>query len=115
MLHATHNTIDVDINGTHLQGHINCDYQTLVQVFGHPLRSGYDDYKTDAEWHIRFNDSSVATIYNWKNGYNYLGSAGTPVQQIKRWNVGGFDEHAIDRINSAIKEYANVKSFTTLG
>jgi hypothetical protein len=111
----THNQVSIDNNGTHLQGYINCDYQTLIKIFGHPLHSGFDNYKTDAEWHIKFADQSVATIYNWKNGYNYLGTAGKAVSQIKQWNVGGFDKHAVERVSSAIMEYANVKSFTQIG
>jgi hypothetical protein len=114
MLHATHNTIDIDISGTHLQGYIDCDFETLTQVFGQPLRRGYDDYKTDAQWDIRFADNTVASIYNWKNGYNYLGTAGKPVHQIKQWNIGGFDKHAIDRVTSAIKEFKNAKSLAQI-
>jgi hypothetical protein len=115
MLYATHNTIDININGTHLQGYLDCDFQTLTEVFGQPLRRGYDDYKVDAQWDIKFADNSVASIYNWKNGYNYLGTAGKHVTQITQWNIGGFDKHAVDRINAAIKEFKNAKSLAKAG
>ena len=111
----THNQAPVDTNGTHLQGYLDCDYETIVKVFGHPLRSGFDDYKTDAEWQIKFADNSVATIYNWKNGVNYLGAAGKPTRQIKQWNVGGFDKHTIERLAKTIEEYVNVGSLKTFG
>jgi len=115
MKFTTHNQTNVSNIGTCLQGYLNCDYQTLIEVFGHPLHSGFDNYKTDAEWHVRFADQSVATIYNWKNGYNYLGTAGHPTEKIRDWNVGGFDKHSVDRIKSAIKEYVDAKSLKKIG
>lgn len=114
MKHHTHNQYPININGTFGVGQIECTYQTLISVFGPPLKDGFDDYKCDAEWHIQFADGSVASIYNWKNGYNYLGSDGTPTEDITRWNIGGRDDHTVDRIKSTIKEYADAQSVTTV-
>lgn len=100
---TTHNQHPININGTHGVGQIECNYQTLVDVFGPPLKEGFDDYKSDAEWDIRFEDGSIASIYNWKNGVNYLGSSGQPTASITIWNIGGRDGHAVDRIKQAIK------------
>lgn len=85
------------------QGDIFTDYQTLVKIFGEP--SGHhDNIKSDAEWIIEFEDGTIATIYNYKDGKNYLGDRGTPIELIKHWNVGGFSPRAFDLIKEAIKD-----------
>ena len=83
----THNETEVRADGTCLQGYIDATYQELIDVFGEPTES--DGYKVDAEWLLEFEDATVATVYNWKNGLNYCGAEGTPVEYITRWNVGG--------------------------
>ncbi|CAB4133861.1 hypothetical protein UFOVP263_27 [uncultured Caudovirales phage] len=104
MKFVTHNTSDVNINGTSLQGYIQANYYDLVELFGEP-NSG-DEYKIDAEWDILFEDGTVATIYNWKDGKNYCGSDGFPVDDITDWHIGGFNKeaviHVIDAHHSSI-------------
>lgn len=82
--------------GTCLQGEINCAYSDLVDLFGKPYDG--DGYKVDAEWVIRFDDGQIATIYNWKNGVNYLGNEGTPTEQITDWHIGGDERGVVNRI-----------------
>ena len=62
------------VSGTHLQGYIKCDYKTLIETFGKP-DSECDGYKTDREWILKFGDGTVATIYNYKNGWFWKCSA----------------------------------------
>jgi hypothetical protein len=81
------------VNGTSLKGHITASYAKLVEAFGPPTHDG-DGYKTDAEWTLEFEDGTIATIYNWKNGRNYCGAAGMPVEMITEWNIGGHDGDA---------------------
>jgi hypothetical protein len=76
------------VGGTSLQGYIRTSYADLVGCFGEPTHDG-DGYKVDAEWVITFADGVVATIYNWKDGPNYCGEDGTPVEFIREWHVGG--------------------------
>ena len=83
----THNDQYIDANGTCLQGYINAHYFQLVDLFGEPTEC--DGYKVDAQWVVEFEDGTVGTIYNWKNGPNYCGADGTPVEYITQWNVGG--------------------------
>lgn len=90
--YKTHNDKHIFSGGTFVQGEIQCDYQRLVDLFGKP--TGSDGYKSDAEWVIEFPDHARATIYNWKNGRNYLGDAGLPVEQIGFWHVGGDAQQA---------------------
>lgn len=84
--------IDTDIDGTCLQGQIAANYDDLVRAFGPPMAG--DDYKTDAEWVVRVNETT-ATIYNWKNGRSYLGADGIPTEQITCWNIGGRSHEAV--------------------
>lgn len=85
---------DVNINGTSLVGQIDCGYDHLVRVLGAPNRDG-DGYKVDAEWTLRFDDGTIATIYNWKDGRNYLGAHGARVETIRDWHVGGKTDRAL--------------------
>jgi len=107
MKYITHNHDDlINSNGTHGLGQIHATYAQLVSTFGEPLKEGFDDYKSDAEWLVQFDDGLVATIYNWKNGFNYCGNQGTPTAMIKDWHIGGNDAVVIAYINDALKELA---------
>jgi len=84
-------------NETFLQATIDESYEKLVATFGEPTGKG-DDYKTDAEWDLVFEDGIVATIYNYKDGKNYLGRRGLPVEAITCWHIGGHTALAAQRI-----------------
>lgn len=106
--YITHNEDDsIRTCGTCLRGHITTSYANLVDVFGEPMKDGFDDYKSDAEWVVQFEDGLVATIYNYKNGINYCGSEhGTPTHRIHDWNIGGYDTAVVTYIIDALKETA---------
>lgn len=104
MKYQTHNETEVNTNMSHLQGYITADYEELVDAFGPPMRYGFDDYKVDAEWHISFADGSVASIYNWKNGRNYMGTQGMDVQDIREWHVGGFSKITLFRVAEVLNK-----------
>jgi len=76
-----------DAEGTCLQDYVTVDYKTIVDRYGEPTTS--DGYKIDAEWIIEWEDGLIGTLYNWKNGKNYLGEDGLPVEEIWEWNIGG--------------------------
>jgi len=103
MSYLTHNEKHININGTSLKGKIYCSYYTLVSLFGQPTVG--DEYKTDAQWEVEFDDGTVASIYNWKNGKNYCGADGLDVQDINEWNVGGRPYGVEDRIQQVIDTY----------
>jgi hypothetical protein len=98
------NTNDIDTNGTHLQGYINCSYDDLTTALGYPLEDGFDDYKCDAEWNIKFDNGLVATIYNWKNGKNYLGDQGLNLCDMTQWNIGGHNPEVVERVMDLIPQ-----------
>jgi hypothetical protein len=89
----THNDKAINVSGTSLQGHLHgVSYRKLVTLFGPPHKS--DEYKSDAEWDIEFDDGTICTIYNWKDGKNYCGKDGLNVTHINSWHVGA--KHSID-------------------
>ena len=87
-------------NGTSLQGYLQSSYDNIVRVYGEPLEGRY---KIDAEWIIEWEDGLIGTIYNWKNGKNYLGEEGLEVEDITEWNIGGSKKIVETRINNKVK------------
>ena len=77
-----------DCNGTCLQGYLyKYTYKELVERFGEPMEG--DRSKVDAEWVLKSGDNKIVTIYNWKNGRNYLGDRGLDVEDMDFWHIGG--------------------------
>jgi hypothetical protein len=107
MEYATHNEKNIDVNKTFVQGHVNMNYFVLIDVLGSPIaiEDPYSvigegtDHKVDWEWNIEFEDGTVATIYNWKNGPGYGGEA-THGGQIRRWHVGGHSQRALENVQA---------------
>lgn len=102
MNYKTHNDTNVNAGGTSLVGKITASYENLIETFGEPMEG--DGYKTDAEWEIEFEDGSVATIYNWKNGKNYCGHSGLKTVNIRNWNIGGVDDMVVDYIQQTLRQ-----------
>ena len=101
-----------DSNFSSLQGYIHTSYADLVGCFGEPTSDG-DGYKIDAHWAITFADGVVATIYNWKDGVNYCGMEGTPVENIREWHIGGYNStDAEGRVKEAMDAYLNGVCYT---
>lgn len=75
------------LESTWLQGNINATYKSLVELLGEP-NGKTDGYKVDIEWELLINGKPM-TIYNWKNGKNYLGNSGMNIEDITDWHIGG--------------------------
>jgi hypothetical protein len=87
--------------GTSLKGYITATFDELVETFGSPGIG--DEFKIDAEWVVEFDDGTIATIYNWKDGRNYLGDEGSPVEDITDWHIGGTSQRAVDLVESVLE------------
>ncbi len=96
------------INGTSLQGCVNVDYATLVNVFGEP-EGIYDNYKSDCAWDLEIN-GTICTIYNYKDGRNYLAHNGLDKENITYWHVGGKSIRSLKLVESAISTYLATKN-----
>lgn len=83
-------------NGTSLQGYVNAHYNQLVKMFGEPYTDP-ENYKTDVEWIVP-TPYGPATIYNYKNGYSYLGVSGLKLEEMDEWHVGGKNAESYDWI-----------------
>jgi hypothetical protein len=79
--------------GTGLRGYITITYDELIEAFGSPGEG--DPYKVDAKWIVVFPGDVVATIYNYKNGKNYIGANGKSVQDMIDWHIGGGDSDKV--------------------
>jgi hypothetical protein len=92
-------TKNADANGTYLQGYLSATFDELVAVFGESQGSGD---KNTQEWSLRFEDGTVATIYDWKE-YQ------TPVYTYD-WHVGGASPQALVRVQQAFSQNRTRKS-----
>lgn len=92
---------NADISGTCLQETIDgVSFFTLLAMFGKPNKFDKGS-KVDAEWRI-ITPYGVGTIYNYKNGQNYLGKEGQDVKTIIEWNIGGMNKETGLLIRTAI-------------
>lgn len=103
------NVLEYDVNeygknGSHLQGYITTDYDTLVSVLGKPSYTDADPYaKVNCEWALTVKvpvedvdyddwDYVHATIYNWKDGC-------IPLNECE-WHIGGFEYSAVEVVDA---------------
>jgi hypothetical protein len=98
----THNEDEsINVYGTSLINCIDVSYTELKKAFGKPS-DDFDNYKSDAEWLVKFEDGTVATIYNYKDGKNYMGINGLPKTKIRNWHVGGNSEKSVELIKKRL-------------
>jgi hypothetical protein len=83
-------------------GVIECDINTLIDLFGQPLPETSDESKIDAEWQIKLENGHPISIHNYKDGYAYLGTSGALVEDIKVWEVDGHYEDDLPIIKNLV-------------
>jgi len=89
----------VDANHTCWQGEFPATYYQLVDAFGFP-DYGPDDPGADkvtCNWSLKFEDGTVATIYDWKTGSTPMG--------FYHWHIGGHSKAAVARVLEVWDEY----------
>ena len=86
-----------EANMTSLQGYMPARYEELVAVFGEPDAGGD---KTTVEWVLKFEDGTVATIYDWKE-------CSTPMYEYD-WHIGGKSKKAVALVQQAFRLHAKV-------
>jgi hypothetical protein len=95
------------VGGTCLQGYLNMPFSRLVAVLGEPGEG--DGYKVAFEWQLRFDDGTVATIYDYKVSSLYDDeSAPTPetmrTNEFSDWHVGGNSKRALELVTELFAE-----------
>lgn len=100
------------ITGTSLSGYLNTSYETLVELLGEPTAQ-VDGYKTDVEWHVKVKAEGeapeYASIYNYKDGKNYLGANGLKVEHITDWHVGSKSKWTFYNLEDYVGAHENVQ------
>ena len=89
-----------ELNGTHFQREINTTYEKIKKIYGLPARD-VDSYKVDAEWQIN-TPHGIGTIYNYKDGKNYLGKEGLNRTEITEWHIGGHNPETAEYITKEL-------------
>lgn len=84
-------------SGTSLVGYVETTLDTLIKAFGEPQRWDEGD-KVTTEWTLVFDDSTIATIYDWKRY-----ELGAPESnELYRWHIGGNSKDAELRVNEVL-------------
>ena len=83
------------ISGT---GYIRVSTDILINIFGHPEKSG--SYKTDWIWRLTLDDNNVIEIYDWKIGKNYNGDDGLELEEINLWCTGSSGSNYEKRVEN---------------
>jgi hypothetical protein len=80
----------INTNGTNFRGKLedNMTYARLCEVFGDPTFEGDDMDNITKQWSLEFEDSTIATIYNWHKGESY--------------SVGGFSPKAFELVEDML-------------
>jgi hypothetical protein len=84
--------------GTWLQGHIETTRAKIQEAFGEPTFYEAGD-KVTVEWGLRFEDGTIATIYDWKR---YEDGAPELYEEIQ-YNIGGLTEEAAARVKEVLE------------
>jgi hypothetical protein len=95
-----------DVNNTSLRGFIEATLNELIQAFGKPhLDHPSAHEKVNYEWLLKFEDGTIATVYDWKRYTN------EPLKnnEIIRWCVGGFEKRAQEIVNEIVKKAKEIQ------
>jgi len=95
----TGNDLDTTGTGSSLQGYVTTTRSALIETFGMPTFSSDEEYeKVTTEWIIKFQDGTIATIYDWKRY-----EEGAPVlNEVYEWHIGGYSETAVSRVQETL-------------
>ena len=76
---------------------IHATFEELTEALGYPEWVAESTDKVDVEWNVKDTDTGrTLAVWNYKNGPNYRGENGTPVDQIEKWSAGGDKSFAED-------------------
>lgn len=97
------NELDKKRTGTSFKGYLYARYDQLVATFGEPRQTDIVNNKIDVEW-ILDTPHGISTIYNYKDGKRYLGSAGLEHEKICEWHIGGFNSESYEWLKNKVNK-----------
>lgn len=69
---------------------VYASFDKLVEALGEPEWVAEKNHKVDVEWNVRdLHTGRELQVWNYKNGPNYKGKNGTPVEEIEEWSADG--------------------------
>lgn len=83
-----------DVSGASLQSILSAPFEVLRTAFGEPERKTIQGSRTDVMWSLKFEDGTVAMIYDYKTGKNCLGDKGVAAESNHDWHISGFSTKA---------------------
>jgi hypothetical protein len=95
----TGNNLDTTGTGSSLQGYVTTTRSALIETFGMPTFTSDEEYeKVTTEWIIKFQDGTIATIYDWKRY-----EEGAPaLNEVYDWHIGGYTKVAVSRVQETL-------------
>lgn len=78
-----------------MHGHVWTTKAKLTKAFGAPISYG-EGGKVTIEWGIKFEDGTIATVYDWKRERSPLDN-----EEIN-FNIGGFNSRAVELVEKAL-------------
>ena len=89
----------VEINWSSRKGEITTTLGNLRKVFGDPCMEEPTQWdKVGYEWKLKFEDGTIATIYDWKRYTDEpLGE-----DEVFTFNIGGHETEAVLRVQQSI-------------
>ena len=95
----TGNDLDTTGTGSSLQGYVTTTRSALIETFGMPTFTSDEEYeKVTTEWIIKFEDGTIATIYDWKR-YEDAPEA----DEVLEYHIGGNSSAAVNAVSDALK------------
>lgn len=94
-------------SGTGRQLEVDMDYAEVVRLFGEPDLVDKDresGNKVQCQWIIS-TPYGIATVYNYKDGINYMGmNDGLENEQIRNWHIGAANMEAAEVVEKVLLE-----------
>ena len=103
-LHFNHYTAMIEkaksseVNGTSLKGYVKATLEQLYDAFddAHYFRPSKNE-KVQISWSLKFEDGTIATIYDWKRD-GYIPFSDEEVE----WHIGGHTSEAVALVRQAL-------------
>ncbi len=89
-----------ELDGTALEGYITTTRRALAAKFGEPDMTGTIDNKITTEWVLKFEDGTIADIYDWKRDWDDLGAP--ELDEVYTWHIGGHGKAAVYAVTEAL-------------